>query len=158
MAGAVNLDGDELVDGGVVLTESGAAAAVDFFEDFVGGEVLGVDVAEGVLGLFRGESGDTDLDDFVLDAEEAVVEPHAVDGFVTESVLDVGARAEALLDFADEGGELGGVFAGEDVGVGVDAEFDGVAGRGGFAFGGARAGGMLRVGDGGGELGWCGHE
>ena len=44
-----------------------------------------------------------------------------------------------------EGFEFGGVFAGDDVGPGVDTGFEGVERGGGFAFGRGGAGGFLSV-------------
>jgi hypothetical protein len=59
------------------------------------------------------------------------------------------------------GGELfesGGVFAHDDLGLGVDAVLEGVEADGGFALGGAGAGGLLRVGAVGGDLAFGGHN
>ncbi len=48
-------------------------------------------------------------------------------------------------ELGGEGFELGGIFAGDDVGPGVDAGFEGVERGGGFAFGRGGAGGFLGV-------------
>jgi hypothetical protein len=56
-----------------------------------------------------------------------------------------GAVGVAVVIFGFEGFEVGGFFAADDLGFGVDAGFQGVHGRGGFALGGARAGGLLSV-------------
>jgi hypothetical protein len=45
-------------------------AAVDLFEDFVGGEVVGVDTAEGVGGA-GGERVGAEEGDFIFDADES---------------------------------------------------------------------------------------
>ena len=48
-------------------------------------------------------------------------------------------------ELGGEGFEFGGIFAGDDVGLGVDAGFEGVERRDGFSFGGFGAGGFLGV-------------
>ena len=44
-----------------------------------------------------------------------------------------------------EGAEFRGIFAGDDLGAGVEAGFEGIAAGGGLALGGAWAGGFLGV-------------
>jgi hypothetical protein len=50
-----------------------------------------------------------------------------------------------LVVFVDQLFEVGEFFGGEEEGFGVDAGFEGIHGRGGFACGRGGAGGFLRV-------------
>ena len=58
---------------------------------------------------------------------------------------------------ADEGVVLGGIFAGEDEGFGVEAVFESVEAGSGLALGGAGSGRFERVGAIGGDLSWGCH-
>ena len=57
-----------------------------------------------------------------------------------------------------EGIVVGGVFAGDDDGGGIDAVFQGIEAGSGLALDGAGSGGLQRVGAIGGDLGWCCHD
>jgi hypothetical protein len=92
--------------------------------------------------------------DFGVGERIAAKEPLGIDeGGDEERLLGSGGfPAEEVL--AGEGAEFGGVFAGDDLGAGIEAGFEGVGTGGGLALGGARAGGFLGVATIGG--GWLG--
>jgi hypothetical protein len=64
---------------------------------------------------------------------------------------------EVEEELGGEGFGFGGIFAGDDVGPGVDAGFEGVERGSGFAFGRCWAGGFLGVEAIGVDLGLGGH-
>ena len=92
-----------------------------------------------------------------FDAAEAALNPLGGDEGVDKGEFGGAGGAVVELKCGGEGFEFGGVFAGDDVGPGVDAGFQGVEGRGGFAFGGFGAGGFLGVQAIGVDLGFSGH-
>jgi hypothetical protein len=56
-----------------------------------------------------------------------------------------GEGAVALVILVDEGGEVRGIFAGDDERFGVDAGFQGIHGGAGLAFNGARSRGLILI-------------
>ena len=88
----------------------------------------------------------------------AVYVPGGKDEVFEEGLLGWGVGVEFILVGGFEGVELGLFFRGADYGVGGgQAVLCGVFGGSGFAFGGARAGGLLGVELVGADLGCCGH-
>jgi hypothetical protein len=65
--------------------------------------------------------------------------PLAVDEGVDEGASVGGLGLVVGVVVVTEGFELGGIFAADEEGLGVDAGFEGVGAGGGFAFGGAGA-------------------
>ena len=102
--------------------------------------VLDVDGAEGVRGLFLGQRGEADVDDLGFDARVPAFEPESADEVVEETLFFGALGAVLVLEFASELIELGRVFAGKNVGMRVEAELEGVAGRDRFACWRSRAG------------------
>jgi hypothetical protein len=80
-----------------------------------------------------------------FDAAEAALNPLGGDEGVDEGEFGGAGRLIVVVECGGEGFEFGGIFAGDDMGPGVDAGFQGVEGRGGFAFGGFGASGFLGV-------------
>jgi hypothetical protein len=80
-----------------------------------------------------------------LDSAEAAQEPFAIDEGIDEHPLFGGGGTEALVVFAGELFELRDGFAGDGLGSGVDAGFEGVHGGVGLALDGAGSGGSLRI-------------
>src|SRR5262249_32090568 len=125
--------------------------AGDAAEEFGGGGVAeDGDVDVGGTGGF-GEEGAVDVG---LDAAEASLHPVAVDEGDDVLFFEGGAGVGLGVVVVDGGFVVGGVFAGEDGGLGVDTVLEGVEAGGGFAFGGAGSGGLLRVGAVRCDLGW----
>ena len=65
---------------------------------------------------------------------------------------------EVAVVVGDEGVVVGGIFAGDDDGGGVDAVFQGIEAGGGLALGGAGSGRLQRVGAICVDLGWGCHD
>ena len=80
----------------------------------------------------------------------------SIPSFLPESCAVISALV--VPDFGvGEGAEFGGVFAGHDVGAGIEAGLEGVGTGGGLALGGARARGLLGVAAVGGDLAGDAH-
>src|SRR5258708_6533359 len=75
----------------------------------------------------------------------AAEEPLAMDELVDGEAGFGGGGGVAVVVLGDELLEVGELFGGEDEGLGVDAGFQGVHGRGGFACDGGGAGRLLCV-------------
>ena len=140
----------------------GVNAAVEAGEG-VEGILIGM-AERGVLGVEKFSAGKVFVEAFDLiipelgfDAAEAALDPLGGDEGIDESKLGGIGGLVVLVELAGQGFELGGVFAGDDVGPGVDAGFQGVERRGGFAFGRRWAGGFLGVEAIGVDLGFSGH-
>ena len=93
-----------------------------------------------------------------LDANEAALLPIGAEHGVDVEVFGGGFRAVAALVVGGEGVVVGGIFAGDHDGSGVDAVFQGVEAGGGLALGGAGSGRFLRVGAICGDLSWSSHD
>ena len=91
------------------------------------------------------EAFDAVVPELGFDAAEATLDPLGGDEGVDERELYWAGRLVVEEELGGEGFEFGGIFAGYDVGPGVDAGFEGVERGGGFAFGRGRAGGFLGV-------------
>ena len=85
------------------------------------------------------------LPELRLGPVEPAEQPLGADQGIDEQAAFGGGAGEALLVFGDEGFELARIFAGNDVGFGVNAGFQGIETGRGLALGGARAGGFLGV-------------
>jgi len=110
-----------------------------------GGIVLDGGVEEiGVREVFV-EAFDLVIPKLGFDAAEAALDPLGGDEGVDERELVGVGWKEVEEELGGEGFELGGIFAGDDVGPGVDAGLESVEGGSGFAFGGGGAGGFLGV-------------
>ena len=137
MAELFCLEAAELLECGVVVALGGVDAALEAGE-FVA--LLGVGLAEGDV-----EDVESFLPELGFDGAETAEEPLAIDEGVDEQALLWGGGAEAVVILAGQGGEGGGVFATDELRLGVDAGFEGVHGGAGLALGGAGSGGFLRV-------------
>ena len=122
-------------------TRMRSLAAGDLGEEYGG---------EGVAGRF-GKDGVVEVG---LDNLEAALVPIGADHGVDVEGFGGGLGVVLVHVFSDKGVVIGGVFAGDDDGFGVDAVLQGVEAGGGLALGGAGSGGLLRVGAIGGDL--CG--
>jgi hypothetical protein len=103
------------------------------------------------------EALDLVIPELGFDAAEAALGPLGGDESVDERELVGVGGVEVEEECRGEGFEFGGIFAGDDVRPGVDAGFEGVEGRSGFAFGRGGAGGFLGVAAVGVDLGFSGH-
>jgi hypothetical protein len=85
------------------------------------------------------------LPDLGLEFVEATDLP--VGGYhdIHQEALHGGGGLEVVVVFEGEGFQDGGVFAGDDLGLSVDAGFEGMEAGNGIAFDGARAGGFRRI-------------
>jgi len=145
----------------------------------VGGIDAAVEAGEGVEGILIGmaergivldggvdkigvgkilvEAFDLVIPELRFDAAETALGPFGGDEGVDEGEFGGAGRLVVVVECGGEGFEFGGIFAGDDVGPGVDAGFQGVERRGGFAFGRRWAGGFLGVEAIGVDLGFSGH-
>ena len=105
------------------------------------GEVAAV-VAEG---LGEGDFENRILPELGLDSAEAAEEPFAIDEGIDEHSAFGGSGTEALVVFISERFELRDGFAGDGMGLGIDAGFEGVHAGTGLALDGAGSGGFLCV-------------
>ena len=110
-----------------------------------GGIVLDGGVDEFGVGEIFVETFDLVIPELGFDAAEAALDPLGGDEGVDERELVGVGGVEVEKECFGEGFELGGIFAGDDLGPGVDAGFEGVERGAGFAFGGSGAGGFLGV-------------
>ena len=93
-----------------------------------GGTVLDGGVDEfGMREIFV-EAFDLVIPELRLDAAEAALDPLGGDEGVDKGEFGGAGRAVVELKCGGQGFELGGVFAGDDVGPGVNAGFEGVKG------------------------------
>jgi len=81
-----------------------------------------------------------------LDTLEAALLPVGAEHGVDVEGLGGGFGTEVAVVVGDEGVVVGGIFAGDDDGGGVDAVFQGIEAGGGLALGGAGSGRLQRVG------------
>lgn len=115
----------------------GVAAAV---EDVAEGRVLVDGVGAGLFGF-----GDLVFPELGFDAIEAAELPIGADEGIDQQAGERGGRLKLVEVFGGEGFELGGVFAPNDLGLGMNAGFERIAAGGGLALDGARTGGTLCV-------------
>ena len=122
-----------------------------------GGTVLDGGIDEfGVRKVFV-EAFDLIVPELGFDAAEAALGPLGGDESVDESELVEVGGAKVEVKCGGESFELGGIVAGDDVGTGVNAGFEGVERRGGFACGRGGAGRFLGIEAIGVDLGLGGH-
>ena len=114
---------------GAAVAVGGIEAAREEFEVDVS-HVVGF--ADGELGFGDAGLADLELPDFGFELAQADHEPLGADEGGDEGLV-VGATGRVVA--FGEGVEFGGVFAEDDEGFGVEAEFGGVAGGCGLAFG-----------------------
>jgi hypothetical protein len=122
----------------------GTGAVVEGFAD--GG------VRAGVVSVF-----DLVYQEFGVDPVEAAEAPGGADDVVDPGALDDGLRLAILVEPFGEGGENGGILAGNDGRLGVDSGLKGIHAGGGLALGGAWACGVLGVAAVSLDLILCGH-
>jgi len=91
------------------------------------------------------EAFDLVIPELGFDATETALDPFCGDERVDERELDGIGRLVVEEELFGEGFELGWIFAGDDVGPGVDAGFEGVQCGSSFAFGCYWAGRFLSV-------------
>jgi len=109
------------------------------------GAGIGVGLADdGGVGEI-GAIGDLGKDDFDFGLAEAAEQGLSVCEAVDQGALFGSAGVVVLGPLGGEGGAFGGVFPGEDFGLGVDAGFQGIHGGAGLALGGAGPGTFLGV-------------
>ena len=138
------LEALEFLEGAVVVAADRIDAALEAIEHAVG------EVEDPAVGmLIRGVSALRILGlvfpEFRLAAAEPAQQPVAVDqGIDQQAALGRGC-GETLLICGDEIFELVRIFAGDDLGFGVNAGFQGIEAGRGLALGGAWAGGFLGV-------------
>ena len=132
----------EFVIGAVPGAFEGGDLALDADEEFGGGRLGEKGGGEGVAGRF-GEEGVVEVG---LDDLEAALVPIGAEHGIDVEGFGGGLGAVLVEVMGDEGLVIGGVFAGDDDGFGVDAMLQGVEAGGGLALDGAGSGGLLRVG------------
>ena len=136
------LEALELLEGAIVAALGGIDAAME------AGQVLLAE-DEGAAGgdkVFLGAPLlHAVLPDLGLGFAEAAELPIGGYEGIDEEAAIGGGGLEAVVIFEGEGFEGAGVLAGDDVGVGVNAGFEGIEAGNGLAFGGTGAGGFLRI-------------
>jgi hypothetical protein len=142
LVGAGGLQACEAGKGAVEVAGTGIDAALEAGEGFrLGGCGLGERaVLVGVQPVLLVK--DPELG---LGFMEAAEEPIGVDEGIDEAALLGSGGLEALEIFGGEGFEIGGIFAGNDERLGVDAGLQRIHAGGGLAADRARAGGFLGV-------------
>jgi len=123
----------EELEGFTPIAGGGLLAAEEAVEGVAVLVVIIVGGADGVFGI--GVRGGAVFDDGGFDAERAAPHPQSVNGLVEELGFGGPDRLVGAVVFGGELFEVFGVFAGNDEGFRVDAEFEGIAGRGGLSFG-----------------------
>jgi len=151
---AFGLEVFEIVQGAVEGALGGIDAALEEREVFAAADEIET-VAVGVVADAIGSA--LVVPDFGVGKGVAAQQPIGIDEGGDEERLFGGGRLPAEEVLVGEGTEFGGVLAGDDLGSGVEARFEGVGAGGGFAFGGAWAGGVLRVEAVGGDLSGSAH-
>jgi hypothetical protein len=97
-------------------------------------------VGAGVVGVL-----DSMDEEFGIDSVEAAETPGGADDVVDQDAFDFGLRLATLVEAFGEGGEIGGIFAGDDGRFGVDTGFQRVHAGDGLTFGSAWACRVLRI-------------
>jgi hypothetical protein len=115
----------------------GGDLALDAGEKFGGGSFGEHDVDEGGSGRF----GEHFVDEAGFKTLEALLMPVGMDHGVYEEAVHDSFRLVGSVVRVGEGVVVGGVFAGEADGSGIDAVFQGVEARDGLALGGAGSSG-----------------
>src|SRR5471032_390412 len=130
------LDGLALQSAGVIdaALEAGLGGRTEV-EGLAGGGV-----GAGVIGVLH--HVDQDLG---IDSVEAAEEPGGADDVVDQGALDDGLRLAILVEPFGEGGESGGILAGDDARFSVNSGLESIHAGSGLALGGAWAGGVLGV-------------
>jgi len=85
------------------------------------------------------------LPELGFDFAEAAKEPLAIDEGIDEHPLGRSGGVETLVIFRGKGFEIALKLSADDMGFGVDAGFERIHGRVGFALGSARSGGFTSV-------------
>jgi hypothetical protein len=144
LGGGVILRALEFLEGAVVDTVDRIEAVLETIEDLVAVEENAAFRRNGVhvLGFATPRQVEPESR---LGAGKAAEGPLAVDQGIDQHAAFGRRRVEALPVFGGQGFELSRVFAGHDLGLGVDAGFEGIEARGGLACRRARAGGALGV-------------
>jgi hypothetical protein len=97
-------------------------------------------VGAGVVGVFDGVDHELGID-----SVEAAEAPGVADDVIDQEAFDFGLGLATLVEPCGEGGEIGGILAGDDGRPGIDSRLQSVHAGGGLTLGGAGAGGKLRV-------------
>ena len=139
---ALGLEAIEAVLVAVEGTLDGIHAALEIDELKAG---VAEDVAEGGGRVEVRGVGQLVLDELGFEYAEAAHEADGVDDGVEGVALVGGEGLMVFVVLGAESFERGGIFAGEQDGLGVDAGFEGIEAGAGPALGGARAGGLLGV-------------
>lgn len=139
---AFGLDGAQFFDGlalqAVGVIDAALKAGLGLGRDVEG--LAGWAVGAGVVGVFH--YVDQDLG---IDSVEAAEEPGGADDVVDQGALDDGLRLAILVEPFGEGGESGGILAGDDARFSVNSGLESIHAGSGLALGGAWAGGVLGV-------------
>jgi hypothetical protein len=132
----------QLVEGAFVGALGGVDAALEAFEGALA-ELVGV--AEGVILVEAEGAFHFVLPNLGIDSGKTAELPVAADEGVDKEALLRRGGLEAVEVPGGEGVEVLGALAADDEGLGVDAGFQGILGRGGLAGSRARAGGFPGV-------------
>ena len=137
------LEEAKFFEGGVVILEGGVDAALEAGEDLVL-EVEGL--TEGDIAVATANQAGSGFPELGFDEAIATEEPFGIDEGIDEHALDGGGGTEVVVVLVLEGFEVAGFFAGDDLGLGVDAGFQGIEGGSFLPFRSFRSSGFLGVG------------
>jgi len=140
--GTLGFEQSQLVEVAMESAVVGVHAALEAAQLAAG---LGVRLADGGVIGEVGAGGDFGNHDFDFGPAKAATEKLAVNEVVHHGALLGSAGLVVVVVFGPEGGAFVGIFPGEDLGLGVDAGFQGIPRGVGPALGGARTGTLLGV-------------
>src|ERR1035437_1106546 len=123
-------------------------------EEFGGGGLGKEYGGEGVAGWF----GEDRVEEIGLDAPQAALLPIGAEHGIDVEGFGGGLGTELAVVVGGKGVVIGGIFAGDDDGGGVQSVLQGVEAGDGLALDGAGSGGLLRVGAIGGDLSGGSHD
>jgi hypothetical protein len=137
--------GLDFLEGGEGAVE-GALDGVDAaLETLVGGVAAVVGLSD-LEALDRAENAvDVDLEELRLEGAEAALEPLGGDEGIDQGADFGSGGLVAVMVFGGEKFESRGVFAGDDLGLSVNAGLEGIEADSGLALGRARTGRFLRI-------------
>jgi hypothetical protein len=138
----LTLEALEFVEGGLVGAVGGIDAALEAHKVFVV-DLEGVAERRVLIQLKGAVHGP--IPDLGVGFGEATELPIVADQAIDIVTLLGGLGMEAQVIFGSKGFEIGDIFAADDDGLSVDAGFQGILGRRGLAFNGARPRAFLSV-------------
>jgi len=153
--GTLGLDEPQFFDG----LQAQAAGVIDAaLEAGLGGGTVVEGLADGGVGAGVISVLDLVYQELGIDSGEAAEEPGVTDDVIDQDAFDFGLGLAIPMEPFGEGGESGGILAGDDARFSVDTGFESIHAGCGLALGGAWSGRVLRVTTVGVDLTLCRHK